>query len=187
MKEKGTILQNELRERIRNMEAGEGVTLSKLQKILLSIQGPVTTILDVLYCNVNMFIIDQHVENAEKSVAELLDIEIDDEIFYREVILHKNGRPLCYSQSYIPLSRCSDEVTEDLLNKKLTTGNIMDYRHIETVREISNIDIEKITPLLQDLFKTDADLIVREYNMKHKKKIVVHAKEAFPISYFTEM
>ena len=63
----------------------------------------------------------------------------------------------------------------------------MDYRHIETVREISNIDIEKITPLLQDLFKTDADLIVREYNMKHKKKIVVHAKEAFPISYFTEM
>ena len=81
MKQKGTILQNELRERIHNMEAGEGVTLSKLQKILLSIQGPVTTILDVLHGNVNMFIIDQHVENAEKSVAELLDIEIDDEIF----------------------------------------------------------------------------------------------------------
>ena len=187
MKDKGTILQNEIREIIRNIETENNIRLSKIQKVLISIQGPITTILDVLYGNVNLFLIDQHIEKSDESIAELLDIEVGDEIYYREVILHKNGRPLCYSQSYIPLSRCSDEVVEDLLGERLTTANIMDYRQIETIRTISNIDIEKTTPLLQDLFKTGDDLIVREYDMIHKKKIVVHAKEAFPVSYFTEM
>ncbi len=187
MKQKGTILQNEIREKIKDIEKENNVELSKLQQILLSIEGPISSILDVLYGTVKIFILDQHIEKADEAVAELLDIKIGDEIYYREIIVHKNGRPLCYAKSYIPLSRCSDEVTEDLLGEKLTTGNIMDYHQIETIREISKIDIENTTPLLQDLFKTDSDLIVREYYMKHHKKIVVHTQEAYPLTYFKEM
>lgn len=185
--EQGIILQNEIREKIQNVEKENNISLSNLQKILLSIEGPITSVLDILYGEVKLFLLNQQVKNSDESIAELLDIKTDEEIYYREVIVHKNGRPLCYAQSFIPLSRCSDEVTEDLFSEKITTGTIMAYRHIETVRTISKIDIEKTTPLLQDLFKTDDDLIVREYDMKHKKKIVVHTKEAYPVSYYTEI
>ena len=183
----GIILQNEIREKIQKVEKENNASLSNLQKILLSIEGPITSVLDILYGDMNIFLLSQQVKTSDESTAELLDIKQNEEIYYREVIVHKNGRPLCYAQSYIPLSRCSAEVAEDLFSEKITTGTIMSYRHIETVRTISNISIEKPTPLLQDLFKTDVDFIMREYDMKHKKKIVVHTKEAYPISYFTEM
>ena len=184
MKKEETLLQNQLKDVIQNIETENNITLSNIQKILISIQDPIASILDVLYGNVNLFLLNLNIKKADEAIAGLLDIETGDEIYYREVILHKNGRPLCYSQSYIPLSRCSEEVIEDLLSEKLTTANIMDYRQIETVRTITNIELIKTTPLLKDLFKTDVDLIEREFNMIHKKKIVVHTKEAFPISYF---
>ncbi len=186
MNAKKTILQNEIKDRIDEIEKEHNIKLSKTQRLLLSIRGPISSNLDVLYGNVNIFIIDQHIEEAEDYIKELLELEDNDKIYYREIIMHKNGRPLCYSQSYIPLSRCSEEITEELLEEKLSTGHILDKHQIESVRLTTNIDIEKSTPLLQDLFKTDDDLLIREYDMIHNKKIVVHAKEAYPISYFSE-
>lgn len=182
----GNQLKNETREKIAELEQRHNVKLSTTQKILLSLKGPVTPILDVLYGAVNLFVLDQHLTEADETIAELLDIEIGDEIDSREVIVHKNGRPLIYARSYIPTARCSDAVLEDLAKKKLTTGIIMAKNNIETMRKINEISIEKPTPILQELFHTSEDMITRKYIMVHRKRPVIWTEEKYPISYFRD-
>ena len=182
----GTIIENEVRNEINLTEQKHNVKLSTTQKILLCIRGPITNILDVLYGEVNLFMLDQHFEKADERVSNLLNISEGDEIGYREVIVHKNGRPLVYALSYIPTSRCSEEILEDLKAELLTTGKIIDKNNLETIRLINKIDIEKPTPTLTELFKTTEDMLTREYTMVHDKKVIIHTKESYPLSYFKE-
>ena len=186
MIQEGTIIKNEIRDKINQTEIENRVELSTIQKILLSIRGPITTILDVLYGEVNLFMLDQHYEKADRRIADLVNIAEGDEIDYREVIIHKNGRPLVYVLSYIPTSRCTEGILEDLKGEVLTTGKIIDKNNIETMRIIKRIDVEKPTPILKELFKTDEDMLTREYVMEHDKKIVIWTKESYPLSYFRE-
>lgn len=178
------IINSEIRETITALEKQHDVTLSTIQKILLSMDGPIATILDVLYGNVNIFMLDQNFKKSDKATAELLDIDEGDEVDYRELIIHKHGRPLVYALTYIPTSRCSERVINDLHNEKLTTGKIMYKYDIETLRIVHQISIEKTTPILKELFKTDEDNLTREYVMIHHGKIVMWTKEVFPLSFF---
>ena len=179
-------IPNVVREKIKELEEKNDIKLSTLQKVFCSIEGPVVTILDVLYGDVNLFILDQHMEKANENIAEKLDINEGDEIDLREVILHKHGRPLVYGLSYIPKDRCSNTVIEKLLKEDQTTGRIMLEHQIETITQIEDIYIEKPDPKLQNLFHTDDYLLTREYSMIHKKNVVIWSKEVYPISYFTE-
>lgn len=182
----GNRLINTTREKIALLEKQHNIRLSNTQKILLSLKGPVTTILDVLYGTVNLFILDQHIDKADENISKLLDVEEGDEIDCREVIVHKNGRPLIYAKSYIPIARCSEEVLKDLCEKKLTTGSIMDKNNIETLRKINDISIEEPSALLQELFHTSEEMITRRYVMEHHKKPVIWTEEKYPLSYFRE-
>ncbi|WP_296872715.1 chorismate pyruvate-lyase family protein [uncultured Methanobrevibacter sp.] len=184
MRFKGNVIENKLRDRIMELEEEYGTEISTTQKILLCEHGPLTTLLDVLYGEVYLFILDQHLEEADEEIAELLQIDAGDEIDYREVIVHKNGRPLVYTLSYIPTSRCSEEIFEDLMNERLTTGRIIDKNVIETFITIKNISIEKPSPTLKELFKTDECMLCREYIITHNKEIGIWTKEAYPLSYF---
>lgn len=184
MIQEGTIIENEIREKITQVEQEHNVKLSTTQKIMLCIRGPITTILDVLYGEVNLFMLDQHLEKADERIADLLKISEGDEIDYREVIVHKNGRPLVYALSYIPTSRITDKIMKDLKEERLTTGKIIDKNYIETTRVIKKIYIEKPTPTQVELFKTQEDMLTREYIMFHDKKVVIWTKESYPLSYF---
>lgn len=184
MIQEGTIIENEIREKITQVEQEHNVKLSTTQKIMLCIRGPITTILDVLYGEVNLFMLDQHLEKADERIADLLKISEGDQIDYREVIVHKNGRPLVYALSYIPTSRITDKIMKDLKEERLTTGKIIDKNHIETTRVIKKIYIEKPTPTQVELFKTQEDMLTREYIMFHDKKVVIWTKESYPLSYF---
>lgn len=184
MIQEGTIIENEIREKITQVEQEHNVKLSTTQKIMLCIRGPITTILDVLYGEVNLFMLDQHFEKSDERIADLLKISEGDQIDYREVIVHKNGRPLVYALSYIPTSRITDKIMKDLKEERLTTGKIIDKNHIETTRVIKKIYIEKPTPTQVELFKTQEDMLTREYIMFHDKKVVIWTKESYPLSYF---
>lgn len=184
MIQEGTIIENEIREKITQVEQEHNVELSTTQKIMLCIRGPITTILDVLYGEVNLFMLDQHFEKSDERIADLLKISEGDQIDYREVIVHKNGRPLVYALSYIPTSRITDKIMKDLKEERLTTGKIIDKNHIETTRVIKKIYIEKPTPTQVELFKTQEDMLTREYIMFHDKKVVIWTKESYPLSYF---
>lgn len=186
MTTKSKPIPNFVRDKIKEIEEKDNVELSTVQKILCSIEGPAVTILDVLYNDVNLFILDQHMEKANEDVAKKLEINVGDEIDLREVILHKHGRPLIYGLSYIPKDRCSNTVIEKLLKEDQTTGRIILEHEIETITRIDDIYIEKPDATLQNLFHTNDDLLVREYSLIHKKNVVIWSKEAYPLSYFKE-
>ena len=186
MSSKCTAIKNELREMIAQLEQEHNIKLTNTQKIILSINGPVTPILDVLYGEVRLFMLEQHFENAEKDIADSLGIEEGDEILYRNSVVYKHSRPLIYVISYIPKSRCSDRVIKKLLEGKTTTGRIMNESGHETIRVINNISLIKATPILTELFKTTEDMMVREYTMIHKGEIVILTKDIYPLSYFKE-
>lgn len=186
MTTKSKPIPNFVRDKIKEIEEKDNVELSTVQKILCSIEGPAVTILDVLYNDVNLFILDQHMEKANEDVAKKLEINVGDEIDLREVILHKHGRPLIYGLSYIPKDRCSNTVIEKLLKEDQTTGRIMLEHEIETITRIDDIYIETPDATLQNLFHTNDDLLVREYSLIHKKNVVIWSKEAYPLSYFKE-
>lgn len=186
MNSKNESLPNQVREKINQLEKENDMKLSTIQKILVSIEGPVVTILDILYGDVNLFILDQHMEKADKSVAEKLDINEGDEIDLREVILHKHGRPLVYGFSYIPKDRCSNTVIEKLLSEDHTTGRILLEHEIETITKIEKIYLEEPDEKLQNLFHTPGKMLARDYIVIHKKNIVLWSKEACPLSYFNE-
>lgn len=180
------LIPNLVRDKIKELEEKNDIELSTIQKILCAIEGPAVTILDVLYGDVNLFILDQHIEKANKDVAEKLDINEGDEVDLREVIVHKNARPLIYGFSYIPKDRCSNTVIEKLLKEDQTTGRIILEHEIETRTEVINISIEKPDAIIQNLFHTTEDMLSREYVMIHKKNIVIWSKEIYPLSYFKE-
>lgn len=182
---KGHIIKHEIRDEITALEEEHNVRLSTIQKILLSINGPISTILDTLYGTVRLFMLDQHVENADNECAEILGIDEGEEIIYRESIVHKMGRPLVHVTSLIPKAQCSEQILEDLFSEKITTGRIFDKNDHETLRRITNFSIEKPSPMLQDLFKTDEDLLTREYIMINNGAVLIWTKEAYPLSYFT--
>lgn len=173
-----------IREKISEVETAHKAKLSTVEKILLSIDGPIVTILDVLYGEVKLFVLEQHTISADKKISELLEIEEGEEVEYREVIVHKRGRPLVHSTSYIPKARCSDRVIGELLEEEKTTGKILLTHEIETTRKIKDISIEKPTALLSDLFNTSENMLTREYILKHKKEIVLWTKETYPINSF---
>lgn len=186
MSTKNETIPNVVREKIKELEEKNSIKLSPIQKILCSIEGPVVTILDVLYNDVNLFILDQHITEANEDIAEKLEISVGDEIDLREVILHKHGRPLVYGLSYIPKDRCSNTVIEKLLKEDQTTGRIMLEHEIETITRIEDIYIEKPDAKVQNLFHDSGDYLSREYVLIHKKNVVIWSKESCPISYFNE-
>ena len=181
---KSHLIKNEIRQKIKELEQKHNVEISTVQKILLSTDGVITTILDVLYGQVHLFVLRQRFEKADESTANLLDIDKGDEVDIRELIVHKNGRPLVYALSFIPKSNLTEEIIEDLFEERLTTGQII-YKHkIEVLLETTKISIEKPTPTLKELFKTDEEMLSREYIMIHDGKIVIWTKESYPISFF---
>lgn len=180
----GHIIKNEIGDEINILEKKHNVRLSTTQKILLSIDGPITNILDVLYGTVNLFMLDQHLEKSPKS-SQIIDIDKGEEIIYRESIVHKGGRPLVHVTSVIPKERCSEKALEDLWEEKLTTGKIIDKNNHETLRRITKISIETPNEIVKDLFKTDEDMLTREYIMINKGKVMIWTREEYPLSYFT--
>lgn len=174
-------------EKISDLEKEYGQTFSNTQKILLTTDGSITAILDVLYGKISLFTLDQHFGTADESHTKLVNVNEGDEINFREVIMHKGSQPLIYAISHVPLGRCSDEICSDLLRADIPIGRILKNYKIESRREVNNIFIEKPDEKLQDLFKTDEDFLVRDYVIINNEEILMWIKEMFPVSYFTEI
>ena len=174
-------------EKINDLEKEYGQTFSNTQKILMTTDGSITAILDVLYGKINLFTIDQHFGKADENHAKLVNVNVGDEINFREVIMHKKDQPLIYAISHVPLGRCSDEICSDLLRADIPIGRILKNYKIESRREVNNIFIEKPNEKLQDLFKTDEDFLARDYVIINNDDILMWIKEMFPVSYFTEI
>lgn len=171
-------------EKINDLEIINNEKFSNTQKILLTTDGSITAILDVLYGKITLTTLNQHFENADSKHALLVNVKKGDKINFREVIMHKDEKPLIYAISHIPLSRCSNEICSDLIRADIPIGRILKNYNIESRREIKKIYIEKPNSTLQDIFKTRQNMLAREYVIINKDEILMWIKEVFPISYF---
>ena len=171
-------------EKINDLEKEYGIELSNTQKILLTTDGSITAILDVLYGKITLTTLNQHFETADSQHAKLVNVNKGDKINFREVIMHTEDFPLIYAISHIPLSRCSDEICSDLVRADIPIGRILKNYKIESRREINKIYIQKANETLSEIFNTHEDMLAREYVIINKDNILMWIKEVFPISYF---
>lgn len=174
-------------EKMNDLEVDYGQKFSNTQKILLTTDGSITAILDVLYGKINLITLDQHLGIADSENAKLVNVTAGEEINFREVLMHKDGKPLIYAISHVPLQRCSDEICADLLRADIPIGRILKNYKIESRREVNNIFIEKPNDRLKELFKTEEDFLARDYVIINNDEILMWIKEMFPVSYFTEI
>jgi len=174
-------------EKMNDLEKDYGQEFSNTQKILLTTDGSITAILDVLYGKITLDTIDQHLEAADEKRAKLVNVNEGDEINFREVLMHKDDQPLIYAISHVPLGRCTKEVCNDLLRADIPIGRILKNYHIESRREVNNIFIEKPNEKLIEMFGTDEDFLARDYVIINNDEILMWIKEMFPVSYFTEI
>ena len=182
----GNLVTNKLHDRIKELERENDIRFSNTQKVLLTVEGSITAILDVLYGRVSIFLLNRYFEKAEGEKAKLLDVEEGEEIHYREVLIHGMGKPMIYALSFIALNRCKKEAHDELTNGEIPIGKLLKKYKVESRREIRRIYLEKPTPTLKELFKTDEDFVAREYVIIENGRIVTWTKEAFPISYFSQ-
>ncbi len=171
-------------EKIEELEIKHDEEFSNTQKILLTTDGSITAILDVLFGKITLTTLDQHFEDADPYHASLVDVNEGEEINFREVIMHKDELPLIYAISHIPLNRCSNDICTDLIRADIPIGRILKNYNIESRREIRKIYIEKTNEKLEKIFKTKDDLLAREYVIINNNEILMWIKEMFPTSHF---
>lgn len=174
-------------EKINQVEKENNKKFSNTQKILLTTDGSITAILDVLYGKIDLKTLEQHTETASKEQSDLIDVEEGADINFREIVMHKDNNPLIYALSYVPLERLSEEIKCDLMLADIPIGRILKNYKIESRREIKNIFIEKGNKTLEELYGTTEEFLSRDYTIIHKGEILMWIKESFPISYFTEI
>ncbi len=174
-------------DKINEVEENYGRKFSNTQKILLTTDGSITAILDVLYGKITLTTLEQHFEKADEERACLVNVPVGEKINFREVIMHKDDRPLIYAISHIPLSRCNKDICTDLIRADIPIGRILKNYDIESRREIKHIYIEKPNERLKEIFGTDEDMLARDYVIINCDEILMWIKEVFPISHFTEI
>ncbi len=182
----GNNINQRLIEKIYTVEKNYGKTFSNTQKILLTTDGSITAILDVLNGKIDLKTLKQHFEKSTPEIAELIDIGCGEEINYREVLMHKNNKPLIYAISYIPLKRLHDNFKSDLIRADIPIGRILRKYNMESRREIKTIQVEKSNEKLEEIYNTDDDFLTRTYTIIHDEEILIWIKEFFPITYFVE-
>ena len=172
-------------ERIAELEQEKNLTLSGVQKILLTTDGSITAILDVLYGKIDLQTLSQHFAKATAEQAKLVEAKEGDELNFREVLLHLQGKPLMYAASEIPLLRCGDGIASDLMQADIPIGRILKNHQVESRRKINGIYIEKPTAQLREIFKTDEEMLARDYAIICQGEVLMWIKEVFPVSYFS--
>jgi len=160
--------------------------LSSAQKILLTTDGSVTSILDVLKGHVDINTLKQEFIPANEEISSILKINQGDSVNYRVVIIKTEKEPLIYAVSLVPINRLNDEFKEDLIRADIPIGRILKKHNIESRREIKSIFIEKPDNELKEIFDTDSPFLCRTYNIIHHGEILIHLKEMFPCSLFLE-
>ncbi|HOU81505.1 MAG TPA: chorismate pyruvate-lyase family protein, partial [Methanoregulaceae archaeon] len=115
-------------------------TLSTLQKILLSTDGSVTSLLEAIEGEeVTIRTLSQKVVPADTKTAEELEIRPGDQVNHRIVEL-RNSRTrevLIYAVSDTPLERLEPGFRSDLMRADIPIGRILKKHAIESRREIS--------------------------------------------------
>src|SRR5664280_471898 len=157
--------------------------LSNAQKILLTTDGSVTSILDIIRGHVKIETLEQKFVEADSEMARLLNIKVGDTVNYRIVVI-ETEEPLIYAISLIAVERLENDIKEDLIRADIPIGRILRKHNIESRREIKSVYFEDQSPEISEIFMVDSPMLTRTYNIIHKDAILIWLKETFPYTHF---
>jgi chorismate-pyruvate lyase len=177
-------MDNNILDKIKKLEKSlKG--FSNTQKILLTTDGSVTNILDVLKGHIIIKTLVQEFIEADEDIANELGIYVGDIVNYRVVVIGTN-EPLIHAISLIPVKRLDNNFKEDLIKADIPIGRILKKYNIEARREIKTVGVEKPTDELIKIFNTNSWMLTRTYNIIHNKEILIRIKESFPYDLFRD-
>ena len=159
--------------------------LSNAQKILLTTDGSVTSILDIIRGYVKIETLEQKYVEADSEMARLLNIKVGDTVNYRVVVI-ETEEPLIYAISLIAVERLEKDIKEDLIRADIPIGRILRKHNIESRREIKSVYFEDQSPKISEIFMVDSPMLTRTYNIIHKDEILIWLKETFPYTHFRD-
>ncbi len=174
---------------ISDMEKSLGCNLSDVQKILLTTDGSVTRILEVL--TEKPVVVKTRIKTsirADEDLAQDLETKLGDVANYRVVHLKNpiSDRALIFAKSWTPMIGLSENIKKDLTSADMPIGKILIKHKLETRREITSIETVNADNEIAEAFKVKSgDLMPsRYYNIIHETKILIRINEVFPASSF---
>ncbi|MCU0629505.1 MAG: chorismate pyruvate-lyase family protein [Methanoregulaceae archaeon] len=164
-------------------------TLSTLQKILLSTDGSVTSLLEAIEGEeVTITTLSQEVVPADANTASELDIRAGSEVNHRVVELKnsRTGAVLIFAVSDTPLERLEPGFKSDLMRADIPIGRILAKHSIESRREISDMGVRASDRAMSRIFGVPEKdpLLFRKYRIIRQGKPFISIEEVFPGSSF---
>jgi beta-ribofuranosylaminobenzene 5'-phosphate synthase len=164
--------------------------LSTVQKILLTTDGSVTSLLEA-YCGEKIAIstLLQEIVPADTSQQESLDLPPGETINFRVVNIKNAGTDevLLHAVSETPLSRLRPEWQADLLRADIPIGRILASHRIEARRELLDIVLVPADNEMSRMFRIPPGeyLLTRTYRIIHNGTPLMKIRETFPLRSFT--
>ncbi|MDT8358500.1 MAG: chorismate pyruvate-lyase family protein, partial [Methanomicrobiaceae archaeon] len=182
--------QSQISEQIQGIEERVG-SLSCLQKVLLSTDGSVTQILEMITGHpVRIRTLVQEIRPAAEDIAIMLDVSPGSDINFRVVELYdgSSGEVLVHAVSHTPLERLDPSFRSDLMKADIPIGKIIRKHHIESRREITCAREIYADDLLSRTFHicNHEPLLNRSYRIIHHNRPLIAIEETFPYNAFTE-
>lgn len=179
---------DEMLKAINKIEKRIGFNLSNVQRILLTTDGSITRILEVL--TEKPVVIETKIKKsieADEDLAKELKIKPGEIVNYRVVHLkNPDDKALIFAKSWTPMGRLSKKIKRDLTSADIPIGKILIKHKIETRREITSIETINADDEMAEVFdvKFGELMLSRYYNIIHGAKILIRINEAFPVSSF---
>jgi len=167
-------------------QISEKIDISPSLQILLSTDGGVTKILEIL-CKEEVFVetIVQEVTTCSElrspSLAHDLGLNYFEAINFREVWLRTAQTKLVFAISITPFSRLAPDFTHDLTKADIPIGKLLAQYNIESRRDICEIGLKAATVELAEAFHIFPNDLVpyRYYNIVKDGKILMKILEYF--------
>jgi len=180
---------NKMLKSLERIEEGICFKLSEVQKILLTTDGSITRILEILTGKPVIILTKVRVHiNADEDLTKELKIEAGEKTNYRVVHLKNpdTDRALIFARSWTPLMRLSGILKKDLTSTDIPIGKILVKHKLETRREVTSIELLKSDEMLKEAFKINSGemMLSRFYNIIHEAEILIRINEVFPLSSF---
>jgi chorismate-pyruvate lyase len=159
----------------------ENGSLSEFQKILLTTDGTVTQLLEILTRQkVRVEKIGQQVIGGG---PPQLQVGPDEPVLSRRILLRGETRPLLYAHSWLVLSRLPAGMQESLQLTDTPIGRLWRQARLETYREIVDFRRERDSAV-GALFGVDDVLLSRSYLVRSGGATMGLVTEKFPASHF---
>ncbi len=164
----------------------EQVDISPALQILLSTDGSVTKILEILakeevYVETIVQETTTCAELRSPALARDMGLNYIEPINFREVWLRSDSTKLGFAISITPLSRLASDFAHDLTHADAPIGKLLAKYNIESRRDIQEIGVKPATDELAGAFHIALDSMVpyRFYNIIKDGKILMKILEFF--------